>query len=476
MKHITSLFLVAFLTLSSFMTKAQEYEIEVQVDGVSDTIMMLGHHFGEKKFVLDTVQADSKGFAVFRGDEALDPGIYIVVLPSMKNAYFELLVDDDQKFSLSTTTESFVDDMKVKGSKTNVAFNEYQRRMGEFQYEVNLYQGRLKSLPADADSVEIYKEKLRNLSQVRIDFMKEIVEENKDNLFGKIINSIIDPEIPEPPKDEDGNILDSTFQYRYYKAHYFDNIDLTEPGLLRTPILKAKVDYFIRNLLPPVADSIIPEVNKIIEATKPNEDMFRFMTSHLLNYFETSKIMGMDKVFVALAERWYLTGEAFWANDELIHKIDSVVRRKTPNMIGGVAPDIAKVPTYHEEFASLHAINAEYTILVFYEPNCGHCRKTVPKLHTVYKDTLKADDVEVFAVYTQVDKEEWAEFIEEHDLDDWVNVYDPYGFSNFRNNYDIYSTPVIYILDKDKKIVAKRIDVDYITRFIEFDRKRKANE
>jgi thiol-disulfide isomerase/thioredoxin len=348
--------------------------------------------------------------------------------------------------------------------------------MSVYQEKIMDYQNKIKLLPEDNDSIDIFKTELTNLSEERKDYMAQLVAENKDNLFGKIINAIIEPEIPEPPKDEEGNIMDSSFQYRYYREHYFDHIDFSESGLLRTPILKARVNNYFKQMLPPIADTVIPEANMLITKSKANDEMFRFMVSHMLNYFETSKIMGMDKAFAALAEQWYLSGEAYWADSTLLSKIAERVHKITPNLIGNVAPDIPKVPTWEGEFASLHAIDADYTILVFYEPNCGHCKKIVPKLHKIYKDTLKAENVEVFAVYTQIDREEWDEFITDKEIDLWINVYDPYGFSNFRNNYDIYSTPVIYILDKEKRIIAKRIDVDQITSFLEFDRKRRAKE
>jgi thiol-disulfide isomerase/thioredoxin len=475
MKKLSFVFIVLFILIVNQLI-AQAYKIEIKIDGVSDTTVMLGHHFGEKKYVIDTMMADKSGKVVFEGDEALKRGIYIIVLPSENNSYFEFLVDDDQTLSLETSTKNYVENMKVKGSKTNTVFNEYQKKMSVYQEKIMDYQNKIKLLPEDNDSIDIFKTELTNLSEERKDYMAQLVAENKDNLFGKIINAIIEPEIPEPPKDEEGNIMDSSFQYRYYREHYFDHIDFSESGLLRTPILKARVNNYFKQMLPPIADTVIPEANMLITKSKANDEMFRFMVSHMLNYFETSKIMGMDKAFAALAEQWYLSGEAYWADSTLLSKIAERVHKITPNLIGNVAPDIPKVPTWEGEFASLHAIDADYTILVFYEPNCGHCKKIVPKLHKIYKDTLKAENVEVFAVYTQIDREEWDEFITDKEIDLWINVYDPYGFSNFRNNYDIYSTPVIYILDKEKRIIAKRIDVDQITSFLEFDRKRRAKE
>ena len=79
-------------------------------------------------------------------------------------------------------------------------------------------------------------------------------------------------------------------------------------------------------------------------------------------------------------------------------------------------------------------------------------------------------DIEVFAVYTQAKKEEWNEYIEENNLE-WLNVYDPYYTSNFRELYDIYTTPIIYLLDKDKTIVAKRLQVEDIDRFLSLNLK-----
>lgn len=477
MKQLTCSLLLGIALILSGALSAQEYEIEINVKGVSDTTVLLGHHFGDKKYVIDTVHTDKAGNVVFKGDEPLKRGIYLAVLPSMGNNYFEFLVGDDQHFKIETDTANYIENMKIKGSKENEVFNSYQLKMSEYQIKVMAIQKNMKTLSADdVDSTKIYRDQLTKIGEKRLEYMQKVISENEGSLFSKILNAILDPEIPEAPTDENGIITDSTFQYRYYKEHYFDNIDFSESGLLRTPILKARINSFFERMVAPLPDSVIPEATKVIAASRANDDMFRFVVSHLLNYFETSHIMGMDKVFVTIAEDWYLSGEAYWADSTLLSKIEERVKKITPTIIGSIATDIRQVPTADGNYASLHDIDAEFTILVFWEPHCGHCKTVVPKLHEVYKDTLKALDVEVFAVYTQADKEEWVEFINKKGLDLWYNVYDPYGFTDFRNNYDIYSTPVIYILDRDKRIIAKRIDVDSITKFLDYQREKQKKE
>ncbi len=473
------LLIFAFILPFGFLF-AQGYEIKVKVNGVADTVMYLGHHFGEKKYVIDTAQVDSKGNCVFKGEKDLNRGIYIVVMPSQNMTYFEIVIGDEQKFSVETDVAHPVNNMKVKGSKENKIFNEYQRKMSVLQEQnANLHSAKTKysEIP---DSVESINERLAEVGKDRHEFIMQMIEKNKNTFWSKVLLSMVDIDIPEPPRDDEGNITDSTFQWQYFKKHFFDNIDFNEQGLLRTPIFEGKLTYFFEKMVVPTPDSLIPETDRIIQMAYDGDTlMFRFVAAHLLNYFETSKVMGFDEVFVHIAEQWYLSGKTYWGDSTFMEKLTERVLKISPNIIGNIAPDLAKMQTFEESYISLHMVDAEYTILMFYEPDCGHCKKEVPELFHKLQDTLADLGVKVFALYTQYEKEKWHEFIIDKDLigNGWYNVWDgPYPHSNFRNFYDIYSTPVIFVLDKDKRIIAKRINMDSIADFIEFDKKRQENQ
>lgn len=478
MKKAGLLILVALVSLS---ISAQNYEIKVKINGISDTVIYLGHHFGEKKYVIDTTRIDSKGYAVFSGDEILNRGIYLIVMPSKNMTYFEILIADQKKFSVETDTANFVENMKIKGCKENVAFNQYQKRMAEIQeerMELN------KLYEAAKDSVEEQKRiggLMNDLNDVRIAYMDDMIKQNPGTFFTKILLSMKEAEIPESPKDENGKEIDPQFQYKYFKAHYFDYIDFSENGLLRTPIFEGKLNYYFDKLVVPVADSMMPEARAVIRKAYEAGDslMFQFTASHLLHYFEASKVMGYDAVFVDIAEEWYLSGKAKWADTAFLAKLNERVEKITPTKLGNIATDLKRMQTIDEQYISLHQVEADYTILVFYEPSCGHCKKEIPVLLQEYRDSLKALNVKIYAIYTQYDREEWEKFIEEKDMNEegWINVWDgPYPHSGFRDFYDIYSTPVIYVLDKNKKIIGKRIGVTDIKSLIEFDKERQKRE
>ena len=83
-----------------------------------------------------------------------------------------------------------------------------------------------------------------------------------------------------------------------------------------------------------------------------------------------------------------------------------------------------------------------------------------------FYDKHKDSGIEIFAVCTKDDKEKWEKYIVDNGLT-WINGWDPQRMSRFDYFYNVESTPMIYILDRNKKIIAKRLGVENIGSFIE---------
>src|SRR5690606_28530409 len=147
-------------------------------------------------------------------------------------------------------------------------------------------------------------------------------------------------EIPDPPRDAEGNVTDQEFQFRYYKKHFFDLIDFTDSRFLRTSFFHDKVNEYLEKLTVQHPDSVTAAAKYLIDKTGDNKEMFRYMLVTLAGKYETSEIMGMDKVFVELAEKYYLTGRAEWADTTVINKIRRKVNDIKPNLIGNKAPQL----------------------------------------------------------------------------------------------------------------------------------------
>ena len=246
------------------------------------------------------------------------------------------------------------------------------------------------------------------------------------------------------------------------------------------------------------ADSIKKSADILVKLSRQNGDIFQYVVSYITSTYERSKIMGMDAVFVHMVENYYMTGEADWINEKQLDKIEERAEKIAPNLIGRPAPPFLNQlgnPFMTDNkgiIQRLYDIDSRYTLLVFFGPDCGHCKKELPKIKTVVDSLIsepklfsnhKTIDIKVYSVQTEFDEVIWNEFIINQKIGDWTNVgdiqYDPEGnpaaSSNWRDEYDIYSTPVIYLLDKEKKILAKRIDYSQISKVIKRIEEREVN-
>ena len=135
-----------------------------------------------------------------------------------------------------------------------------------------------------------------------------------------------------------------------------------------------------------------------------------------------------------------------------------------PLLLGKVVKNLI-LPDSNGVYQALLAVNAPFTILYFWDPDCGHCKKVTPKVKAYY-DKVKSKGIKVFAVCTEVEMEKWKKYIAENKLD-WINVADPELHNNFRQDFDIQTTPQIFILDKDKKILARKLDEDNMEKVLD---------
>lgn len=453
---------ILFLFTSFHSNASSGYEIKVRLNGLKDTICYLGNHFGDKQYVKDTVRVDHDGWAVFKGNEPLPGGIYLVVLPS--HTYFEIVVNE-QKFTIETDTIDFVESMKITGSLENKLFNDHQKFIIERTKYSQTLKAKMDANKDNKDSVAYYKKAIGDVDKEVKEYRIKVMNDYPQTFMAKIIKTMSEPDVPEAPKDDKGNVTDSTFQFRYYKSHFLENVDFSDDRLLRTPLLQTKIKTYTQQLTVPLPDSIIPSVDTIIEKSRANKEVFKYSVATLANYYETSNIMGYDKVFVHIAEKYYLSNDAYWADSTLKAKIHERVMKIKPNILGEKAYNLV-MPDTGFVMHSLQDVKEKYTILAFWDPTCSHCKHEIPML-SAYRDSAreKGISVEVFSVGIESDIELWKKFIRDNKLK-WINVSDLYNNTNFRNYYDIYSTPVIYLLDEQKRIIAKRLDTEKIRDFI----------
>lgn len=211
-------------------------------------------------------------------------------------------------------------------------------------------------------------------------------------------------------------------------------------------------------------DSIIREADRLLAKSAVNDDVFQYVAVWIMNRYASSEIMGHDAVVVYMADKVYLAGKAPWATKEYLAELEKRVSRLRSNLIGQKAPELL-MNSFAGHYVSLYDVDADYTILYFWEPDCGHCKVATPLMRDYYKAN-RDKGIEIFAVCTSHDREKWEKYIVDNGLS-WINGWDPERMSRFDYLYNVDSTPLIYILDREKKIIAKRLAAEDVSSFIE---------
>jgi len=473
---------ILILLLVSAMSFASGFDIRVKVNGLNDTTLILGHYLNKSMYPDDTIMLNYKGMGQFTGNRHLPEGLYLIYLPSSR--YFEIIVGNDQEFSIEVDTVDFIKSMVVKGSDENEIFLGFQRYMVTLRKQADSITAKIKS-EKDPNVRELLSSQLKKINDERISRIENIRKENPGLFVSDFLNATLDIRVPDPPRDDKGNIVDSTWQYYYYRKHYFDNFNISDPRLLRTPLYEDKVMTYLTKVVPQIPDSLYGQIDYVIEKSRVDSNLFRFMLITLFNYYGKSNIMGMDAIQVYIADKYYIR-ESWWSDAKFIADLKDRVEKIRPLLIGKVAPDVELmlVPPDHFKSAAkdtalkrfphvgmkttLKQVQAKYLVVVFWEADCGHCKKAIPELYSIYEKSLKNMGAKVLSISTlfgEDGKVKWVDFVNEHGLYDWMNAWNPYSY-DFKLKYDVTTTPQIYILDENKQIVAKKIGSEQVEEII----------
>lgn len=475
-KIITTLLLL--FSVTAFAGTQKGYDIKLTVKNLSNSKLILAYYYGDKQYIKDTFNIDAKGLCTLKADTTLPAGIYLAVFPALGNKYFEFIVNE-QRFALTTDTGDLAGHLVVSGSEENTLFYDDMRFLAKERKEREALNNDYKASNTDTEKTVI-REKVKKIDSVVNEKRYSVMKKYPTSFYTSILKAMepIKPkELKDAPRDAVGRILDSNWVWRDYKARYWDNVNLNDDRLIRTPVFHNMLKEFYTRTIMQIPDSISADGDILLSKMPPKGELFKYTLVYMLNEMAKSKIMGFDAVYVHLVQNYYSKGFAPWVDTVQLYKINERGRILAPLLIGKKAMNMTLTDTTLKTFHSLYDLKNKFVVLCFWDPDCGHCKKEVPILADAYhRMKSQGIDVEIFAptIMPIEEMKKWTDFIKEHNLD-WINVADPYRQNNFRYEWDIQSTPQIYILDKDKVIKAKRIGAEQVEDFIlhEIDPKHK---
>jgi peroxiredoxin len=437
----------------------------VQVKAFKNQYVYLGYYFGKTLPIKDSVKLNNLGVGTFTGKDKLPGGIYLLGYPNKKE-FVELLIDKNQRFSVSIDSPEAKKGITIKNSAEGLQFQGYQNYMEAKGKEVNA----LDKLPqaTDADK-KILANKRKGINDAVNKYRENIITKAPQSLLSVVFNLLKEPIVPEASKHPSGK-YDSTYAWYFYKSNYWKGVNFADERLLRTPVYETKFDNYFKTIVYPVIDSLNKEVDKVLVESLPNEEMFKYNCSKLIQRYVNPEYMGQDAVFVHIFEKYIATGMTKWFDEKQNKFIFDRAYSLMENKLGDKAPALDLIDTSGNT-VSLYNLSGKYTVVCFWDATCGHCKEVVPRLDSIYLAKWKAMGVTLLGVMTDGGLDNWKKYIVENRFTSWIHAYQPEeqrkkdneaGRPNFRQLYDVAQTPRLYLLDKDKRIIAKQLTFEQI--------------
>lgn len=463
------------LLLASAGAFAQGYQVTLQVPQYKSGIAYLTYYMGPNLNVADSAAVSNTGTAIFKGAQKLQGGIYVVVFPG-KKLRTDFLIDKEQKINIKVAdTANIAGTTVITGSSANTLYVQYQKFVAQ---KAGLLEAERRAYAASITRPDsLYHE--RNYNQHNKDlnaYRDNLIKTQPTSMMAVLLKAMKEPQLPiaRPVTKED------TLQnYYYYKNHYWDGISFMDDRVIRSPFFLPRFERYYREVIPQLADTIIRDIDYKLLLARTSPEMYKFLLNWLTDEYINPKYMGLDAVFVHLFVKYHSKGISKWLNEKQMESINRRAYMLMANLVGEKAANLEMVDTEGKP-SSLYDLNADYTVVCFWDPNCGHCKEEIPRLDSIYNASWKSHNLKVFAVLTPDEKEnakaEWLKFIKEKHLEDWTHVYKTKEMEDadlkaqrpgYRQLYDITLTPTIYLLDKNKNIIAKKLTIKQMDELLQ---------
>lgn len=395
--------------------------IEIDIENQYDSVYYLLKYKSDKTQITIDSACLKNGKNIFENPKKINEGIYVIA-DNNKQALFEILIGKDQRFSVDIKELMDFNTYKIKGCKeTSLYFDIYVETIHN-----NLY---IKALESEIEYNPNNIYKIDSIKAKLYEYQESMFLRDKDSFLNTYIKFIEKVQVPENYDND----------YEYIAEHYFDGLPLCDRRILNSRLLKNKLDdYFNNYVSKSTSDFICEKIDLIISKVSDCKDVRDYILWNLYSRFFKPENIGHELVFVHLVDNYFSHLEI----DNLTESIRTEIIKRAEILrniaIGQVAPPLSYV-NENNETIDLYDIKSKYTVLFFYKPDCQRCMRDKRVLNMVHK---RRKDIEILHI----------------DISEENNKIS----QDIINQYDVTTTPMIYLLDDKKDIIAKQIKAEEI--------------
>jgi peroxiredoxin len=465
-KH-TLLGLLTLCFTTGLLAQADSCVLDVQATGLPAGKVKLIGMYCEQNYLADSATVDATGHFIIRRKKPLEAGYYYFLAPSGKN--FAILLDRNEQFvTIKTDFADIVNTMQVTGSLST----ELMYRVFKYQAPQDTELGKIgTALKANAQGTPAYdeaKKRQDDLLAERKKYLQAIYTQHPDALYTKFKIAGQNPDFVEFRKPN--GAIDTARQVASYRGRFWDGVDFTDNRLLHTPVIANKLKRYVKELIPQNPDSLIANVDPLIRKSIQYPAFFQFFANWIALQYENTKTTVMDgeAVYVHVVNNFFTPQLATWDTPDNLAKLQKHVDEMEASLMGRKGPNV----TANDQFGqpkSIYEKTAPIVVVFMFSPDCEHCQKDADEIERIYKK-WKDRGVDFYGIAVNTTEEEWKIFINEHKFS-FTNVFDSTNRAIYAK-YFVDITPELYILNKDRKIVAKNLHANQLEEVFERELKK----
>ena len=432
-------------------------DFTVKVRGAQPGLSNLIGFYAEEHFRADTTRIQADGTIRFQKPEGYPQGFYYVSYA--ENQYVQILLSEDQTFTIEADVSDIVGTIKVSGSDDIEAFYANQKFEQNYNAEYGALGQQLKAAEGTANEASL-KAKQKEMLAGR--------QAHLDGLFNKYPNSLFAPfkrAGQNPAVRED--VADDKKVF-FYRKEFWDNVDFSDKRLLRTPVINNKLKRYFDELTAQNPDSILSSAYNLVDRTIPHPEYNMFFVNWLMRKYEPGKVTLMDAeaIHVRLTQKYITKERAFWADSMEVYALQNRAYEMGQSLVGMPGPNV----TAQDLNGTTHTLldkTADYIVVYLFTPSCEHCQEQTPKLIDWYNE-WKNKGADVYAIAIDTDEQELGDYVKKTGMP-FTYIYDSTNRSIYAKYY-VNVTPELYVLNKERKIIGKNLKVFQIETIIDQDK------
>ena len=442
MKNSMLIILLGFLSVFSF--SQNPHKLTGRVTNFPGGMVYLASFYGEHAPVIDSLIISQDGVFEFEMNNSKTPGYYRVIL--IKNRYIDLIYNHED-IVFSTDYESPFDSLHIDTSQENKIYYDFLSFIKNNQRKQDLLGPMVEYYPKDDPLYKNIHVRYHDIQQNRRNYIDSISEHYPGRYVSRVITTQQRPFLSADLTERE--------RIEYLKDHFWDEVPLNDTSLLRSTVYPNLVMEYLslygdRNFSQTeLEESFMDAVDVIQWAALDNDIIYGFILEYLVKGFERYHF---DKVLDYIATNYIQEEDC--KNENLSSEVQKRLENYQNLSVGKHAPAINMVDV-NQSTVTLNSSSSEYLLLVFWASWCPHCIQLLPQLSNIYSNNDL--DLEIIAISLDNNQEDHLKAIEEGDYP-WINCSDYKGWSSpAAVDYNIYATPTMFLLNKERNIITKPI-------------------